>query len=126
MPVTFEAPLALYLPLTGGTLSGAVTFSSAITYGGVTFTNAVTGTGRPVLQTSPAFITPDIGAATGTSLNLLGGLTVGGGTFLTTSGNLTNGAAANLATMTNGPTPGNPTKWAPVLDNGTYRWVPMW
>ena len=49
MPVTFEAPLALYLPLTGGTLSGAVTFSSAITYGGVTFTNAVTGMGRPVL-----------------------------------------------------------------------------
>lgn len=39
---------------------------------------------------------------------------------------LANGAAAQLATMTNGPTAGNPTKWIPIVDNGTTRYVPSW
>lgn len=38
----------------------------------------------------------------------------------------TNGAAAQVATMTNGPAAGNPTKWMPFDDNGTTRYVPMW
>ena len=53
-------------------------------------------------------------------------LTLGGGTLLATNAALTNGAAAQTATMTNGPTAGNPTKWVPVNDNGTTRYVPMW
>jgi hypothetical protein len=39
---------------------------------------------------------------------------------------LTNGAAAQTATMTNGPTAGNPTKWIPINDNGTTRYIPCW
>lgn len=39
---------------------------------------------------------------------------------------LTNGAAAQTATLTNGPTAGNPTKWIPINDNGTTRYVPAW
>lgn len=36
------------------------------------------------------------------------------------------GAAAQTGTLTNGPTAGNPTKWIPVDDNGTTRYIPAW
>ncbi len=49
-----------------------------------------------------------------------------GGTLLATAAALTNGAAAQVATMTNGPTAGNPTKWIPIVDNGTTRYFPAW
>lgn len=49
------------------------TFSAALTYGGVTLSNAVTGTGNMVLSSSPTLTTPNIGAATGTSLTTTGG-----------------------------------------------------
>jgi hypothetical protein len=39
---------------------------------------------------------------------------------------LSDGAAAAVATLTNAPTAGDPTKWVPVDDNGTTRYVPMW
>ena len=82
-----------------GTLgvTGATTLSSALTYGGVTLSNAVTGTGNMVLATSPTLTTPNIGAATGTSLNLgSGALTAGatGVTTLTASGLVTGNAGA--------------------------------
>jgi len=38
----------------------------------------------------------------------------------------TNNAGAQLATTTNGPTAGNPTKWIPINDNGTIRNIPAW
>ena len=39
---------------------------------------------------------------------------------------LTNGAAANTGTLTNAPAAGNPTKWVPINDNGTTRYIPAW
>ncbi len=45
--------------------------------------------------------------------------------FRTTTA-LTNNAAAQIATLTNGPTAGNPTKWIPINDNGTTRNIPAW
>jgi hypothetical protein len=63
----------------GGTSTGAIihtrasTFSAAITYGGVTLSNAVTGTGNMVLSTSPTLVTPVLGTpASGTATNLTG------------------------------------------------------
>jgi hypothetical protein len=41
-------------------------------------------------------------------------------------GNLPNNAAAQLGTLTNAPTAGNPTKWIPINDNGTIRNIPCW
>ena len=43
-----------------------------------------------------------------------------------TSAALANGAAAQVATMTNGPTAGNPTKWIAINDNGVTRYLPAW
>ena len=40
------------------TLTGAATLSAALTYGGVTLSNAVTGTGNMVLATTPTIATP--------------------------------------------------------------------
>ena len=47
------------LGVTGVTThTGATTMSAALTYGGVTLTNAVTGTGKMVLDTTPTIATP--------------------------------------------------------------------
>lgn len=71
----------------------------------------------------------DIGASAATrprNVYIAGLLTLSGGTLLATSAALTNGAAAQTATITNGPTAGNPTKWIPITDNGTTRYIPAW
>lgn len=57
----------------GGTSTGAITLtrattmSAALTYGGVTLTNAVTGTGKMVLDTSPTIATASLGSSTATT-----------------------------------------------------------
>ena len=43
-----------------------------------------------------------------------------------TSGTLANGAAAAAGTLLNAPTAGDPTKWIPINDNGTTRYLPAW
>jgi hypothetical protein len=85
-----------------------------------------TGTGALVRATTPTLVTPVIGAATGTSLALTGGITTGTGTLHTSSVALTNGAAAAAGTLANAPAAGNPTKWIPIDDNGTIRYIPSW
>ena len=49
-----------------------------------------------------------------------------GGLVVTVGYALTNNAAAQAATITNGPAAGNPTKWIPINDNGTIRNIPAW
>ena len=49
--------------------TGATTLAAALTYGGVTLSNSVQGTGSMVLSTNAVLTTPNIGAATGTSLS---------------------------------------------------------
>ena len=85
-----------------------------------------TGTGVAVFNNTPTLVTPVIGAATGTSVVLSGGITTGNATLHTTTTNLTNGAAAAAGTLLNAPAAGNPTKWVPIDDNGTIRYIPTW
>lgn len=54
------------------------------------------------------------------------GATVGTTTLLASNVALTNGAGAGLGTLTNAPAAGNPTKWIPINDNGTTRYIPAW
>lgn len=51
---------------------------------------------------------------------------VGTGALIATNAALTNNAGAQIATTTNGPLAGNPTKWIPINDNGTIRNIPAW
>src|SRR3990167_8363816 len=90
-----------------GTLAvtGATTLSAALTYGGVALSNAVTGTGKMVLDTSPTLVTPVLGVATGTSFQgIIGNVTPAAGSFTTGSFSSTvtlSGAAANIALGSN-------------------------
>ena len=70
-------------------------------------------------------VTATVGASNLLTLN--GGLKTTGATFaLQTATTLTDNAAAQVATMTNGPTAGNPTKWIAINDNGVTRYIPAW
>lgn len=53
-------------------------------------------------------------------------LTNNTGRLVDSSVNLTNGAGANVGTLTNSPVTGDPTKWVPIDDNGTTRYIPAW
>lgn len=60
---------------------------------------------------------------------LLGGtLTKPGGAtpLISTNTAITSGGAAQTGTLTNAPLAGNPTKWVPINDNGTTRYIPAW
>lgn len=46
--------------------------------------------------------------------------------LIASSSTITNGAGVAAGTLNNSPTAGNPTKWMPVNDNGTIRYVPGW
>jgi parallel beta-helix repeat protein len=60
------------------------------------------------------------------NVTVLKPLVLPGGQLLQTSAALTNGAAAATGTLTNAPIAGNPTKWIPISDNGTTRYIPAW
>ena len=66
---------------TTGNMAGVGTLSvgGELTYGGVTLTNAVTGTGKMVLDTSPTFVTPILGTPTSGTLTNATGLPISSG-----------------------------------------------
>lgn len=73
--------------------------------------------------------TYDIGASGASrprAAYIAGKIVTGSTTLHETSVALTNGAAAATGTLTNAPVAGNPTKWIPINDNGTTRYVPAW
>ena len=60
------------------------------------------------------------------SPNSNAGVTVNKALLISSKTSLTDGAAAQIATLTNAPTAGNPTKWIPIDDNGVTRYIPVW
>jgi hypothetical protein len=53
-------------------------------------------------------------------------LTVADAILISSSVALNNGAGASVGTLTNAPVVGNPSKWIPIVDNGTTRYIPAW
>jgi len=49
-----------------------------------------------------------------------------GGAIVICTSAFGNGAGAALGTLANAPAAGNPTKWLPINDNGTTRYIPSW
>jgi hypothetical protein len=118
-------------------VGGLANFASTITYGGVTLSAAVTGTGKMVLDTSPTLVTPVLGVATATSINKLtltapatsATLTVADGASLVTSGaysltltataltNVTLPTTGTLATLAGTETLTGKTLTSPIITN---------
>lgn len=46
--------------------------------------------------------------------------------MITTTTTITSGAASGAGTLANAPSAGNPTKWIPINDAGTTRYIPAW
>lgn len=87
---------------TNANLTGPITSS-----GNATSITAQTGTGTKfVVDTSPTLVTPNIGAATGTSLNLSG---------LTASANIETDGSKNLVSVTNTGTGNNVKATSPTI-----------
>jgi hypothetical protein len=59
-------------------------------------------------------------------LRLGGALRINSATMIASATAFTNGAGGAAGTLTNAPAAGNPTKWIPVNDNGTTRYLPAW
>lgn len=59
-------------------------------------------------------------------LQVDGSLSINSATMIRTYTAFTNGAGAGAGTLTNAPSAGNPTKWIPINDNGTTRYIPAW
>jgi len=59
-------------------------------------------------------------------LQVNGSLSISSATMIRTYTAFTNGAAGNTGTLTNAPAAGNPTKWIPINDAGTTRYIPAW
>lgn len=61
------------------------------------------------------------------NMEIVGSMTVNSaGAMIRTNTSWTNGAGASAGTLTNAPGVGDPTKWIPVFDNGTTRYIPAW
>jgi hypothetical protein len=73
-------------------------------------------------------ILPSGGLAVGTTSDPgTGMIYTNAATFMTrTKTSWSSGAAAAAGTLANAPVAGNPTKWIPVDDNGTTRYIPAW
>lgn len=55
-----------------------------------------------------------------------GSLRIRSSQLLTNQTTFTNGAGAATGTLNNAPVAGNPTKWIPIVDGGTTRYIPAW
>jgi hypothetical protein len=97
--VTITNPWSFRVGAGASKFGGGVTFAAAITYGGVTLSNSVTGTGSMVLSTTPSLTTPDIGAATGTSISLTSGSNIYSATAIPAGG--TTGTGYKISSTAN-------------------------
>jgi hypothetical protein len=91
----------LFYTSSAGTISGLTTTSNAglLSTGGTLSWVTYTGTGAPVLANTPTLITPDIGAATGTSLTTTGALRSATSIILEDPGAGTNTATIQAPTI---------------------------
>lgn len=60
------------------------------------------------------------------ALILSSSLTIADTKIMKTTTTFSNGAGVGAGTITNAPAAGNPTKWIPIDDNGTTRYIPAW
>lgn len=99
--------------------NNAVTDFNRLQFGGTT-------SSFPALKRSGANLQARLADDSGFSDVLVDQIVTNNGTFLVSDVALTDGAAAAVGTLSNAPVAGNPTKWIPISDNGTTRYIPAW
>ena len=87
------------------------TFAGAMTYGGVTLANAVTGTGNMVLASSPTLASPTLTTPTVNNPTITVGMTYGG---VALANSVTGTGSMVLASS---PSLASPTLTTPIIDN---------
>lgn len=111
-----------------GTFTGLTSDSLARNTAGDLTINAANASGNIAFRVAGS----EVGRVTSTGWTLTGTLTATGlitgnsATLIKSNTTLSDGAAAATGTLTNAPAAGNPTKWVPINDNGTTRYVPCW
>lgn len=105
---------------TANVLGAATTITLGATTGTLTLRNAT------IAHPNAAAFTVGADPGGGNLVRIGGALTVNSATMIATKTAFTNGAAAQVGTLTNAPAAGDPTKWIPVDDNGTTRYIPAW
>lgn len=100
------------------TTSNTLTFIPSTAADGTTFTNQCLSisNGGSVR----------VGLASGTGQFVVDGTAFGAATASVRLNGLTSGAAAQVGTLTNAPTAGNPNFWIPISIAGTVRYLPAW
>lgn len=100
---------------------------------GTIFAVTLTPTGTTVLSGTPSIVGYgsgglSIGLSAGTANDPGSGLIYTNSTsfMIRSKATYNNGASTHTATLTNAPASTNPTKWIPVDDNGTTRYIPAW
>lgn len=94
-------------------------------YSGNVFTTADTG----LIRVSAGVLSLNDGSTTTTNyrdLRVRDVFTNDASFLIRTLTTITGGSTANVPTLTTGPVTGNPTKWIPIDDNGTTRYIPAW
>lgn len=97
----------------------------------INFGNTTTNPDFTFLGSGTLNLTGDYSSTNGnitlTNGTITGAFIVDNSTVLITSGaTLGDGAGAGAGTLTNAPSAGDPSKWVPINDNGTTRYVPAW
>lgn len=88
-----------------------------------------TGTGALVFASSPTLSGSAVVSGTLTVSGTVGAASLRSseaGALVRSGVSLSDGAAAQVGTLTNAPSAGDPTKWIPIIDNGITRYVPTW
>lgn len=131
-PVLVTPALGTPSALVGTNITGT---AAGLTAGNVTtnanLTGHVTSVGNAAVLGSftsaqlATALTDETGS--GVALFATAGTEVGVATAMVKSATtFNNGAAAAAGTLGNAPVAGNPTKWIPINDNGTIRYIPAW
>lgn len=116
---------AVKVASTGVTVAGSLVMSTAaskLVPGATSFSHRNNADSADNLLISDAGVVTVRASLTVTG----GGITHGSTTLLTTTVALTAGGTGLTPTLTQGPVSGNPTKWVPINDNGTTRYIPTW
>ena len=110
--------------------------------GAVKARNAANSADIELISLDPSDVIQIGGSASGIDTNFGGDITQAAGGFIAAgsggiktgrvsalviaTGSMNDGAAAQVGTLTNAPCAGNPSKWIPIDDNGTTRYLPAW